>query len=279
VLTKLHGEGNPDSELVKYQFKEIETALATENDNMFNWMPLVADRASRSRFFVVICVSMFGQWSGNAAISYYFIIMLDQAGITDQQTRLLLNALQGPIAFVFNQLSNFFLVDKIGRRKLLIFGWFGLGMIYVAITIVLAVLQQSFSLGLAYLFVGIIYVYNIWFSICITPMLALYAVENLSYANRGRGMAAASLAVNIAGTFNNYVTNIVVGAISWKWYLVYIAWDMFETAISVKFFPETKGWTLEEIDDIYESPNPVKASLRPRSPKGEFSDEKEKPSE
>ena len=37
-------------------------------------------------------------------------------------------------------------------------------------------------------------------------------------------------------------------------------WDIFEFIFIYLFFVETKGRTLEELDEIFESPNPRKAS-------------------
>jgi len=39
-------------------------------------------------------------------------------------------------------------------------------------------------------------------------------------------------------------------------------WDLFEAAFIYLFFVETKGRTLEELDEVFEAPNPRKASTK-----------------
>jgi len=42
--------------------------------------------------------------------------------------------------------------------------------------------------------------------------------------------------------------------------LVFVFWDAFEAVIWYFFCVETVGFTLEELDEIFSAPNPVKAS-------------------
>jgi hypothetical protein len=51
---------------------------------------------------------------------------------------------------------------------------------------------------------------------------------------------------------------------SWKTYIIFVAWDAVQTVIMYFLLPETKKRTLEELDLVFEAPNPVKASLKPR---------------
>lgn len=45
-------------------------------------------------------------------------------------------------------------------------------------------------------------------------------------------------------------------------YVFFVFWDLFECAFIYLFFVETKGRTLEELDAVFESKNPRKASTR-----------------
>lgn len=48
--------------------------------------------------------------------------------------------------------------------------------------------------------------------------------------------------------------------IKYWFYVFFVFWDLFEFAFIYFFFVETKGRTLEELDEIFEAPNPRKAS-------------------
>jgi hypothetical protein len=47
----------------------------------------------------------------------------------------------------------------------------------------------------------------------------------------------------------------------------FVFWDLFEFAFMYFFFVETKGLTLEEMDDIFEAKNPRKASTEKKKVK------------
>lgn len=65
-------------------------------------------------------MAVFGQWSGNSVTSYYLPVMLENAGITSQQRKLLLNGINAPLCFVA-AITGAMLLDKAGRRPLLIY--------------------------------------------------------------------------------------------------------------------------------------------------------------
>jgi len=60
-------------------------------------------------------------------------------------------------------------------------------------------------------------------------------------------MTVLFLAVDLALFFNSYVNPIALGALSWKYYIVYVCWLAFELAVVWKFYIETRNTPLEEI--------------------------------
>lgn len=68
--------------------------------------------------------------------------------------------------------------------------------------------------------------------------------------------------MNVASFFNQYVTPIGLGDVKWKFYFLYIAWDLFQAGFIYFFFVETKDRTLEEMNAIFNAPFPKAASLK-----------------
>lgn len=95
VFTKYHGDGDESSPIVQLQYHEIiEQLHATKNDNpWWDFRELVDTRASRYRLYMVIGMSFFGQWSGNNVVSYFMPAMIENAGISNKSTQLLINAI------------------------------------------------------------------------------------------------------------------------------------------------------------------------------------------
>ena len=87
-------------------------------------------------------------------------------------------------------------------------------------------------------------------------------VEVLSFEQRAKGMAFSSLAVNAAGLLNQFAWPVALEKIQWKTYLIFVIWCAVQTTVIYFFIPETKGRTLEELDEIFEAPNPRKFSTQ-----------------
>lgn len=59
----------------------------------------------------------------------------------------------------------------------------------------------------------------------------------------------------------SFVIGIAFTEAGWKYYFLYIFWDVFELACIYFFFVETSNRTLEQLTWIFRQKNPVKASL------------------
>jgi hypothetical protein len=62
-----------------------------------------------------------------------------------------------------------------------------------------------------------------------------------------QGLTIMFLAVDLALFFNSYVNPVALGAMGWKYYIVYDCWLAFELAIVYFFYVETMNTPLEEI--------------------------------
>ena len=157
------------------------------------------------------------------------------------------------------------MVDRVGRRKLMLFAMAGCTMTWVAMSAAAGTFAASGQTNhhAANAMLGFIFIFGACFSFGITPLQALYPVEVLSFEQRAKGMAFSSLCVNAAGLLNNYAWPIALGKIGWHTYLIFMIWCGIQFTVFYFFFPETRRRTLEELDKIFEAKNPVKASLIP----------------
>jgi hypothetical protein len=64
--------------------------------------------------------------------------------------------------------------------------------------------------------------------------------------------------------FNSFVNPIAIEAIGWKYYLVYIALLAIFSVVVYLFYAETKGYSLEEISDVFEGPSIAAGRIRRR---------------
>ncbi|KAF7985472.1 hypothetical protein HWV62_5239 [Athelia sp. TMB] len=82
-----------------------------------------------------------------------------------------------------------------------------------------------------------------------TTTKALYPTETLSYESRAKGLAFADVIVQACTCINTFALPVALASMGWKVYIIFLAWDSFEVLMIYLFLPETKGLTLEEIDD------------------------------
>jgi len=70
--------------------------------------------------------------------------------------------------------------------------------------------------------------------------------------------------LNIISFVNTYAAPVGITNSGWKFYLLYLGIDALGIAAIYFTFVETKGRTLEEIDEIFADPHPVRRSLQKR---------------
>lgn len=261
VLAKYHGDGDPDSAIPQLQYREIveENSLTRDENPWWDFRELVHTRAARYRLAMVICMAFIGQWSGNNVVSYFMPEMFATAGITNTDTQLLLNAIN-PIFSMMGAIYGASLLDKLGRRKMMLMGLVGSLFFYVLLTAFTANAGANSNLG--YGVIVSIYCFGICFSWGFTPLQTLYSVECLENRTRAKGSGLNFLFLNVAMVVNTYGISVGIEAIAWKLYIVYCVWIAIEMVVIYFFFVETAGKTLEELGGIFEAKNPRKESTK-----------------
>lgn len=263
TIVKYHGLGDPDSIYLALQMREYAEHLALDGaeKRWWDYRALFRDRSSRYRLMCNLILSVWGQWSGNGMTSYFMPAFLATAGVTNPTTVLNIN-LGTSFIGLFVSMTGASLVEKIGRRKLAYRILLVISFWWIMITITTAIFNKTGDKGAGDAAIFFVNVFGVTYSFGITPLQALYPVEVLSYEQRAKGMAFSSLVVNAALMVNQFGLPVAIKNIGWKLYIVFVGWCIVESAVVFLFLVETKGRTLEELDEIFESPNPRKASLQ-----------------
>ncbi|GLB38423.1 putative general substrate transporter [Lyophyllum shimeji] len=257
VLAKFHSSnGNPKSPLVDLEMEEIEEKIEVDGADKTWWdfRPLFTTRADRYRAYMVILIGAFGQLSGNGLITYFLPVLLQNAGITNQNRRLTLNFVNSVTSYI-GALSGSAIIDRFGRRKILLTST---AMIAAILAIVTGLLSSNGNANAAQANAGItfVFLFMVVFSFGWTPMQALYPAEVLSYQARAKGLAFLGICAQVATLINTFGLPVALEKIGWKVYVIFLVWDVFEVIVIYFFLVETKGLTLEEINEVFEQPNP-----------------------
>lgn len=235
---------------------EIEVALTMEADVMSqnSWLDLVRTPANRKRTLIAVCVGWFAQWNGVNIISYYLFLVLKTIGINQPKDQTLINGLMQ----ITNWLSAVFvgalMVDRVGRRTLFLVSTGGLCFSYCIWTGLTASFVQTHNEATGRAVVAFIFIAYFSYAIAWAPLLAAYTVEIFPYTLRSRGVSVMYLSTFAGLVVGNQVNPIAMQNIGWKYYIFFCCLLAVIFAIIYFLFPETKGYTLEEIREVFEGP-------------------------
>jgi hypothetical protein len=223
VIIKYHADGNTDDPVVALEMEEIRRALdfELETTSSTSYLAFFKTKGNRRRFFIILAVGFFSQWSGNGLTSYYLTLVLDSIGYKSEETQTLLNGILqiwGLVTSVFFAM----IVNKFGRRTLFLASTICMLATYVVWTALEATYEISTSLSgsgnpnVARGVLAMIFLYNLAFNIGWTPLQVTYVIEILPYYLRAKGLVLYNLFVACALIFNQYANPIGVTNIGWK---------------------------------------------------------------
>lgn len=192
-----------------------------------------------------------------AVLAYFMSSVLDTVGYSGpiaQHTIILIMSCQ---QFAWAILGST-LVDKFGRRPLLLFSNIGCCLVWLGMTIATSEFSGSGgntdhggsnkAAGEAAL--AMIFIFGAIYCVGITPLQALYPVEVLSFEMRGKGMAFGNLAVGAAGLLNLFAWPVSMERISWHTYIIFTLWDAIQATVIYFTIVETKNRTVEIADSL-----------------------------
>ncbi|CAI7647729.1 unnamed protein product [Penicillium discolor] len=254
LICKYHANGDDSDPLVTLEMEEIRVALQLEMEarRTTSYMTFFQSKGNIRRFFIILSVGFFSQWSGNGLISYYLTLILDSIGYKSESTQTLINALLTLWSMIWS-LVFAALMNRFGRRTLFLISTAGILTVYIVWTALEAVYERGAALDgtggddrYAKGVLAMIFLYNFFYSVGWTPLQVTYCIEILPFDLRARGLVLYNLFVALAGIFNQYVNPIGVTNSKWKFYITYDVWLAFELVVVYFLFVETGSLSLEE---------------------------------
>ncbi|KAK4506500.1 hypothetical protein PRZ48_000232 [Zasmidium cellare] len=209
---------------------------------------VVTDPSSRKRIFLAGTVAVFTMLSGNNIVSYYLGTMLDQAGITDSTTQLEINVILNAWCLCV-AIGGTFLCDRMGRKSMAIWSTLLCAiMIFIVGALTKLYGTSTYTPGV-YGTVAAIFLFQGSYSVGWTPLSVLYPPEVLNYNIRSIGMGIYTFLANGSGLLVTFAFPFALDDIGWKTYMINGVWDFVQIAVVFWWWVETKGRTLEQIDE------------------------------
>lgn len=252
ILATYHANGDEHDVVVTLELQEIAQALTLEEETkMASWSQML-NKANRKRFGICISVAVLTLWNGQGVISYYLSPILTSVGIveTNQQT-----GINGGMA-IWNLICSVvgaLLADRLGRRTLWLVSFAGMTLANVPLTISSSMYTIYRSQPAAYVTIVFLFLYNAAFNIACNPLLYCYSTEILPYSIRTRGLTLQIVASQVALTINQYVNPIALDRIGFYYFIFYLGMLILGTLLIYFTFPETKGYSLEELGTLLDT--------------------------
>lgn len=255
-------------EEAEYRLKDIKVAAGIDencNDDIVKmtqttrgegvWKELILHPSPTVRWILLAAVGIhfFEHATGIEAVVLYSPRIFKKAGVTSKNKLLLATIGVGVTKTTFILLATF-LLDKIGRRKLLLTSVGGMIIALSGLGFALTMVEHSheklnWALSLSIAFT---YTFVMFFSIGLGPITWVYSSEIFPLKLRAQG-ASIGVAVNrvmnatVSMSFISIYEAITIGGAFFMFAgIAVVAWIFFYS-----FLPETKGKSLEEVEALF----------------------------
>lgn len=223
---------------VDIQIEEIRTSLVYKNE-------ILLSRKFAYPISIAFLVAMFNQFSGINAILYYAPRIFELSGLSAADS-MLQPVLIGITNGLFTILG-LVIIDKVGRKKLLISGSLGMGVCLGLIA--RAFYGQGFS---GYELLILLVAYIMFFAFSTGAVIWVLISEVFPNSIRGKGQSLGSFTHWFFAAVITFLFPVISSdyALGSGHAFLFFSIAMFIQALVVwKYFPETKGRTLEELGD------------------------------
>ncbi len=223
------------------EIQNVEAVLAKESGSI----KAVFSGPFKLAMIIGISLAVLGQVTGINAIIYYGPKILEEGGLQ------LGEALGGQVVIGFvNVLFTFIAlwkIDDLGRKPLLTYGIIG-----IMISLVVIGFLFYFEVNNTYLLMTFILTFIACFAFSFGPVLWVLLSEIYPLKIRGAAMSVATMAVWVGATFVGQMTpwfleNLKPSGTFWFFAVCMIP----ALYLAIKVLPETKGKTLEEIENYW----------------------------
>lgn len=261
VLARVNARGNKEDPVVVAEFARIIDALQTDAAvaaKALSPKELIRTPVARRRLAIGASPGLFSCIAGNIIASYYISTFLTGAGITDSQDQLKANVVLN-VWCLACCLGGTQLAVRWGRKSTALTAQF----ILTVFLMTIGGLTKKYSdnpegapQSLVYGNVACIFLFQGAYSMAWTPLMALYPPEILNYAIRANGYTVKQYCNALPALVLIYLMPIGLANIGWRMYIVNASWNIVTFFLILRYWVETKGLSLEEIDEIFEGKKP-----------------------
>ncbi|KAI8644253.1 hypothetical protein BD408DRAFT_474979 [Parasitella parasitica] len=271
ILAQLRSHGNENDVDVQMEFTSIVQDVSFDKmayRQRFMSLLRKGNDNNRKRTLLGVGIHVFTQLSGINALLFYLPHILESAGIKKGISALLGNGVGGAVNFVAT-LFVLLYIDRWDRRRILVCGALAMAVCMLCITIVSAIYNQQLiskvpvygswnqttsvvtDTAASYAILALLCVFIAFFALSWGPIGWIYPAEIYPQMIRANAMGITTSCSYLFNLFVSLISPVMFRKILWGTYLFFGLICLIMAAVVQKYYPETRGRSLEEIQLIF----------------------------
>ncbi|CCE64363.1 hypothetical protein TPHA_0H01570 [Tetrapisispora phaffii CBS 4417] len=247
---------SPDSSFVLVELEKYEAAIEAETvAGKAGWSELVTGKPQMFRRTIIgMMIQSLQQLTGANYFFYYGTTIFQAVGLSDSfETAIVLGIVNFASTFVA-----LYVVDRYGRRNCLLWGCVGMVCCYVVYASVGVTRlypngqSQPTSQGAGNCMIVFACFFIFCFATTWAPIAYVIVSETYPLRIRGKAISIANACNWIWGFLISFFTPFITSAINFYYGYVFMGCMVFAYFFVFFIVPETKGLTLEEVNEMYE---------------------------
>jgi sugar porter (SP) family MFS transporter len=237
----------PDSEQVNSDISDIQHTLAISGEASWGDMLKMGEQRLFHRTILAAAGQMFQQMCGVNLITFYATTIFQQyLKMNAVNSRILSAAMT--LTQPFGGLFAFFTIERLGRRALMLYSAAVMGGCMAILAGTNSAAGNSAAMVVAVVFM---FIFQFTFTVGYAGLTYLYAAEIAPLQLRAAISAVSTAAVWTFNFLLAEVTPVGFDTIKYRYYIIFAVINACIVPTIHFFYPETKGRTLEEIDEIF----------------------------
>ncbi|KAJ8122381.1 hypothetical protein ONZ43_g1408 [Nemania bipapillata] len=244
-----------DDDSVTFDYNSIKASMRLERLHRVPVMDVLRfrDKTQNFRRLILSCGTQFmQQFSGINSLGFYLPTLLHESVGYDLQKSRLLSAVSGTVYL----LAGFFsivVVDRVGRRKLMLYGSFLMAACHFIASLTLRTAQQDPARSKTFgsVTVAFFVLYHAAFAPTWGAIPWVYAAEVNSLGWRTRGAGAGTATNWGIGFIVVQITQVGIDNLQWAFFLIFGVFCLSFFPLVYFFYPETARRKLEDMDEMF----------------------------
>ncbi|KAI7889136.1 general substrate transporter [Mucor mucedo] len=264
VLAQLHSDGDETAPHVVAEYEEILAQIELERAVAVGSYLELFQGKLRRRMILGMLIQVFQQFTGINSIMYYAPQIFVQAGLGSNSAGLIASGVNGCLN-VLATIPAVLFMDRLGRRKIMISGAMAMGTAMILCGAVMGgvgeittdlvtgdkTVNMTGNKSASYFCIVMIYLFVAGFAWSWGPVGWVYPAEIYPLSVRAKGTSITTASNWLMNFVISEICPVMLVKITYGTYIFFGCCCAIMATTVYFFYPETKGKSLEEMEDVF----------------------------